>query len=112
MKSDSKFGVERKGKEIDKAQLADLEKIEFDVFQNLADTIQEDFENEKKPGQSFIDWLQSKPDDYFKRIELKDGGKIIQFSDYFEFGKTVASLTDAEKEVVNNLLRLSMGKED
>ena len=128
MKSDSKFGVERKGKEKDKAQLADLEKIEFDVFQNLADTIQEDFENEKKPGQSFIDWLQSKPDDYFKRIELKDGGKIIQFSDYFkskeprpkkinladyfEFGKTVASLTDAEKEVVNNLLRLSMGKED
>ena len=38
MKSDSKFGVERKGKEIDKAQLADLDKIELDVFQNLADT--------------------------------------------------------------------------
>ena len=31
-----------------KKQLADLEKIEFDVFQNLTDQIQEDFENEKK----------------------------------------------------------------
>ena len=48
-------------------RLADLEKIEFDVMQNLAD--------------------------------------------YFEFGKTVASLTDAEKQVVNDMLRMSLGKD-
>ena len=109
-------------------RLADLESAEFDVMQNLADTIREDFEREKKSGQSFIDWLKSKPTEYYKRIELKDGGKVILFSDYFKskepkikdidlashfkFGKTIASLTDAEREVVNQLLRMSLGKKD
>ena len=109
-------------------RLADLEKIEFDVLQNLADTIKEAFEKEKKPGQSLIDWMNSKPTDYFKRIKLGVGGKVIPFSDYFKLkkpkikeldlashftsGKTLGSLTEAEKEVVNNLLRMSVGKGD
>ena len=108
-------------------RLANLELADFDVMQNLADTIREDFEREKKSGQSFIDWLKSKPTEYYKRIELKDGGKVILFSDYFKskepkikdidlashfkFGKTIASLTDAEREVVNQLLRMSLGKD-
>ena len=108
-------------------RLADLEKIEFDVMQNLADKIREDFERETKDKpRSFMDWLKSKPTDYFKRIELKSGGKVvdirsysklkepeikkINLADYFEFGKTVASLTDAEKEVVNQMLQMSLGK--
>tara|TARA_R110000751_G_scaffold8002_1_gene32400 strand:+ start:522 stop:905 length:384 start_codon:yes stop_codon:yes gene_type:complete len=108
-------------------RLADLEKIEFDVMQNLADTIKEDFEKEKKSGQSFIDWLKGKPTDYFKRIRLGLGGKVVSFRDYFKskkpkvkeldlashfkFGKTLSSLTEAEKEVVNNLLKMSLGKD-
>jgi len=109
--------------------LADLEKIEFNVMQNLADTIKEDFERETKDRpMTFMDWLKSKDDDYFIRIELSDGGKVIDIrqyfkskepkikkinlADHFKFGKTVASLTEAEKEVVNNLLRMSLGKED
>ena len=112
-----------------KIKLADLEKQEFDVFQNLADQIQEDFKNEKKPGESLIDWLKKKPDSYFKRIELKDGGNVFFISDYlkqkediplkkidlasyFAPGKTISSLTDAEREVVNKLLRMSLGKKD
>jgi len=107
-------------------RLADLQKIEDNVIRNLTDTIRGDFEREET-GESFIDWLKSKDDDYFKRIELKDGGKVIQFSDYFKskepkikeidlashfkFGKTIASLTDAEREVVNQLLRMSLGKD-
>ena len=107
-------------------RLADLEKIEFDVLQNLADTIKEDFEKEKKSGQTFMDWLKAKPTDYFKRIKLGVGGKVISFSDYFKSkeprvkeldlashftpGKTLSSLTEAEKEVVNNLLRMSLDK--
>jgi len=103
-----------------------LEKIQFNVIRNLTDTIRGDFEREET-GESFIDWLKSKPTEYFKRIELKDGGKVIQFSDYFKskepkikeidlashfkFGKTIASLTDAEREVVNQLLRMSLGKD-
>ena len=113
----------------DKIKLADLEKVVFDVFQNLADQIQEDFEQEKKPGESFIDWLKQKPDSYFKRIELGKGGKVILISDYlkqkediplkkidlasyFTPGKTLSSLTEAERDVVNQLLRMSLGKKD
>ena len=124
--------VETKGKEIKKDDLKKLAKdvkdIEFDLMQDLADTIREDFERERKEGQSFMQWLQSKPDDYFKRIELKKGGEVLQISDYmkqkeapkikklnladyFEYGKTIGSLTDAEKDVVNKLLRLSLGNE-
>jgi len=109
-------------------KLADAESIEFDVMQDLADTIKQDFKKEKQPGESFIDWLKSKPTDYFKRIELSGGGKVINFSDYakmkdpkikeldlasfFTPGKTLSSLTEAEREVVNNLLRMSLGKKD
>ena len=121
--------LEAIGNNEESKRLADLEKIEFDVMQNLADTIKEDFERETKDRpMTFMDWLKSKDDDYFKRIELKDGGKVILFSDYFktkepskvkqinladyfDLGKTVSSLTDAEKEVVNNLLRMSLGKD-
>ena len=109
-------------------KIADLEKIEFDVMQNLADTIIEDFENERKPGQTITDWLNSKDDDYFIRIELKDAGRVIPFSDYFKtkepaeikqldlashfkLGKTISSLSSAEKEVVNKLLQMSLGKD-
>jgi hypothetical protein len=109
-------------------RLADLEKEMFDVEQNLADTLKELFEKEKKPGQSLIDWMKSKPTNYFKRIQLSGGGKIINFADYakgkdadskvrkldiashFKLGKTLSSLTEAEKDVVNNLLRMSLDK--
>ena len=155
-------------------KLADAEKIEFDVMQNLIDQIQEDFEKDRKPGESLIDWLNNQPTEYFKRIELKDGGpiddykhyvlkselsekvkelmdkegydfseavkeakrqgfkdgsKVFYISDYikknknpkikeldlasmFTPGKTLSSLTEAEKIAVNNLLKLTFGKKD
>ena len=109
-------------------QLADQEKIEFDVMQDLIDTIQQDFEKERKSGESLIDWLKSKPTEYFKRIELAGGGKVISISDYlkqkekpkikeidlagmFTPNKTLSSLTEAEREAVNNLLKLTLGKD-
>ena len=120
--------LEAIGNNEESKRLADLEKIEFDVMQNLADKIREDFERETKDKpRSFMDWLKSKPTDYFKRIELKSGGKVVDIrsysklkepkikeldlASYFDFGRTVSSLTDAEKEVVNDLLRMSLGKE-
>jgi len=109
-------------------QMADKEKIEFDVMQNLIDSIQEDFENERKSGESLIDWLKSKPTEYFKRIELGKGGTVISISDYlkqkekpkikeldlagmFTPPKTLSSLSEAEREAVNNLLKLTLGKD-
>ena len=73
---------------------------------------------------NFLDFLKSKDDLYFKRIELKEGGKVYFLSDYmklkeprvkeinlaslFDHAKTISSLTDAEREVVNDLLRRSL----
>ena len=117
--------LEAFGNNVETKRLADLEKEMFDVEQNLADTLKELFEKEKKPGQSLIDWMKSKPTDYFKRIQLSGGGKVINYADYakskvrkldiashFKLGKTLSSLTDAEKDVVNNLIRMSLGKKE
>ena len=65
--------LEAKGDGTEKKKLADLDQELFTVEQNLLDTLREEFEKEA-PGGSFSDWLKSKPDDYFKRIELSNGG--------------------------------------
>ena len=112
--------IENQNKRI---ELAELEKQQFDIEKNLIDTLKEDFEKQDKYN-NFLDWLKSKDVEYFKRIELRSGGRIIKFSDYkkpkikkinlsslFEHAKTIASLTDAEREVVNDLLRKTLGKD-
>ena len=55
-------------------KLADMEKIEADVFEDLTRELQLMYEKEKKSGQSFSDWLKSKPIEELKRIELSNGG--------------------------------------
>ena len=112
--------IENKKERID---LAELEKQDFNVERNIIDVLNEDFGKQDEYN-NFLDWLKSKDDDYFKRIELAEGGKVIKFSDYkkpkikkinlsslFEHAKTIASLTDAEREVVNDLLRRTLGKD-
>ena len=59
-----------------KGLMADLEKIEFDVQQDLLNSLKEMYEKEKSKGQSFSDWLKSKPLDELKRIELNNGGSV------------------------------------
>ena len=62
------------------------------------------------------------------RIPMENGGKVIDFAKYrkskdpkikeidlaslFTPGKTLASLTESEREAVNNLLKLTLGKKD
>ena len=117
-----KNNIDKKMEARDGISLAkDIQDIEFDVLQNLADTIREDFEKERKEGQTFMDWLNSKPDEYFKRIELSDGGKVVDFlkrrkskdlkpkqidlTSLFTPSKTLASLNEHDREVVNRLLK-------
>ena len=106
--------------------LADLEKQQFDLEESIINAIKEDFEKQDK-YKNFLDFLKSKDDDYFKRIELKEGGRVYTLSDYrkskepkvkeinlsslFEHARTIASLSDAEREVVNDLLRKTLGKD-
>ena len=97
----------------------------FDFESTLTDKIIRDFELERSSGQSFSDWLKSKDKEYFLNIplELANGGKVIMLSDYLkqkekpkikqinlaqgDFEKTVASLSDADKEVIKHLLKSS-----
>jgi|TARA_R100000008_G_C3579277_1_gene167331 hypothetical protein len=112
--------IENNKKRID---LADLEKQQFDLEESIINAIKEDFEKQDT-YKNFLDFLKSKDDDYFLRIQLAEGGKVIKFSDYkkpkikklnlsslFEHAKTIASLTDAEREVVNDLLRRTLGRD-
>ena len=79
----NKNNVEKKMSAKDEMSLAkDIKDIEFDMMQDLADSIKEDFLKERSEGQSFTDWLQTKPDSYFERLTLKEGGTVISFSDY------------------------------
>ena len=66
--------------------------------------------------------------DAIRRIPMESGGKVIDFAKYakvdgkkvkelnlsslFTPSKTLASLTDKEKEAVNDLLKLTFGKKD
>ena len=50
-----------------------------------------------------MSYLKQKEDIPIKKIDL---------ASYFTPGKTLASLTDAEREVVNQLLKMSLGKKD
>ena len=82
-------------------KLADMEKIEADVLEDLTRELQNMYEKEKKSGQSFSDWLKSKPIEELKRIELSNGGsaeeKYGDLIDAFEKGidvKPGESLTD------------------
>ena len=59
-------------------KLADMEKIEADVFEDLTRELQLMYEKEKKSGQSFSDWLKSKPIDELKRIKLSNGGSVSE----------------------------------
>ena len=125
---------ENKNRPIDKEQLMKLAKDEADILFDLENDIIEqmklDYIKEGGKGQSFTDWLKSKPKSYLRNIPLQmsKGGKVIMLSDYLKQkekprikkinldaaapGKTLFDLTDAEREVVNKLLRMSFGRDE
>ena len=126
--------VENKNRPIGKEQLMQLAKDEADILFDLEnDIIQQmklDYMKEGSKGQSFTDWLKSKPKSYFKNIplQLAEGGKVIDLQSYLKqkqkprikklnldsvaIGKSLSELTEAERAAVNKLLRLTFGKGD
>ena len=121
--------VETKGKELKKEELLKLAKdeadLKFDFESGISDQILRDYYKDRKPGQSITDWLDSKPREYFLNIplELAEGGKVIDFLSYLKQkekpkikrlnldsvapGKAIDELTEAEREVVKNLLKMT-----
>ena len=108
----------------------DKDKLEFDFKSGVSERIVRDYYKERKPGQSITDWLDTKPREYFLNIplELSEGGKVLFLSDYLKQkqkpkikrlnldsaapGKSLSELTEAEREVVNKLLKLTFGGDE
>ena len=110
-------------------KLADDEKIKSDVENEILEILLDKYNNQKEPGESFNDWLKRTPREELTRINLKDGSNVVSISEYlkqkepvkikqldlasqFTPGKTLASLTPSERETVNMLLKLTLGKQD
>ena len=106
----------------------DEEVLIIDFLKDISDQIDQDFLKERFEGQSKEDWLNSKPDSYFKRLGLKGGGRVIDLSKYrksnepvrvknialttaLENAKTIKSLSSDDLNLVNRLLRISLEKE-
>jgi hypothetical protein len=104
----------------------DKEVLEFDA---MGEQLQELMLQHQKeaPEISFKKWLDSKPDNYFIRRKFKSGGNVIQFPiDLTKYrtepkireinisgdlgNRTIDSLNKAERDLVNRLLRMSLGK--
>ena len=110
-------------------KLEDDEKIKSDVENKILEILLDKYNNQKEPGESFNDWLKRTPREELIRINLKDGSNVVSISDYlkqkepvkikqldlasqFTPVKTLASLTPSERETVNMLLKLTLGKKD
>ena len=103
----------------------DVKDIEFDLENEIVDILKQEYNKEKFEGQSFLDWLGTKDRDYLLKIPLglKKGGVVVSISDYLKQrekpkikrlnldsvapGKAIDELTEAEREVVKNLLRMT-----
>ena len=103
----------------------DVKDIEFDLENEIVDILKQEYNKEKIEGQSFLDWLGTKDRDYLLKIPLglKKGGAVVSISDYLKQrekpkikrlnldsvapGKAIDELTEAEREVVKNLLRMT-----
>ena len=141
---DPTFNIYRRGGSVEKAMESkgdgkakeklmiftkDKKDILFDVESEITDILLDNYNKEKKPGQSFLDWLGTKDREYLIKIPLglASGGKVISISEYLKQkekprikklnldavapGKALSELTDAEREVVRNLLRMTFGQD-
>ena len=99
-------------------KIADKEKIEFDALNDRLELLREAWLEQREPGESYNSWFNRTSKEDIIRLTLGSGGKVIKFtdyhkpkkihkinlSDYFELGKTVASLTNSERETIKWLL--------
>ena len=112
--------LEGRGNLSERVRLADLEKETFDVESMLLDSLKEAFDKEAPPGTSFLDWLNSKDDEYFKTIKLASGGpvdnkpkepidvkKIDLNAELLKTADILSKLSEAEREVISALLNKS-----
>ncbi len=127
----SSGGPETKQMDMQKfIEMADLEKIEFDAQNELFKAIEDKYLEQRKPGESFDSWLKRTPVEELRRIELSNGGSVVDLDKYRKDKQTpkvkkldlssvlgadtpISSLSEKDKETVLMLLKMSgIGKED
>ena len=106
--------------------IADAEKFEFDALNEKLELLREAWLEQRKPGETYDSWFNRTSKDEIIRLNLKDGGKILKFSnyhkpkkiqrinisDYFDLGRTLSSMSKSERETLNWLLNKSLYKKD
>ena len=104
-------------------RLADADKIQSDLENEIIRLLDEKFRDQRKPGESFKEGINRTPKEELLKLELSGGGKVISISDYLkqkeepkikkinlaqgDFEKTVSGLSAADKDIIKDLLRKS-----
>ena len=101
---------------------SDIDKLKFDVESNIIDNLREAYEEEKVPGQTFQDRMNSKDEDYLIRINLKEGGRPIPnpnkdedvLDKATEVMKIRSQLTPRDNKIIDILIEksLNLGSKD
>ena len=119
--ADPKANGETKKKLIQLAK--DEADIKFDLELEIIKQLEDKFKEFGKPGETISDFIKRAPLDELIKLELQGGGKVISISDYLkqkekpkikkidlaqgDFNKTVAGLSDSDKDLIKELLRKS-----
>jgi len=104
-------------------EMADAEKINADVENEIIEILNQKFREQRKPGETFSEWLNRTPKDELIKLQLDKGGRVISISEYLkqreepkikkidlaqgDFEKTVAELTNKDKDIIRQLLKMS-----
>lgn len=104
-------------------RLADKEKIQSDLENEIIQLLNEKFREQRKPGESIKDFIRRMPKEELLKLELSGGGKVISIQDFLkqreepkikkidlaqgDFEKTVAGLTKEDKLLIRDLLKMS-----
>jgi len=87
-------------------KLADKEKIEADALNDLFKEIEDKFREQGKPSETITDFIKRIDVSELKRIELKSGGKVLNFSDYKDLQRIAENLLQKK-----NCFRLLNGEQ-
>ena len=102
-------------------RLADAEKYEFDALNEKLELLKDAWLKQREPGETYDSWFKRTPKEEIIRITLKEGGRIIKFSDYkkpkiktinlsdyFDLNKRLIDLSSSERDTLKWLLNKSL----
>ena len=104
-------------------RLADKEKIQSDLENEIIQLLNEKFREHRKPNESIQEYIRRIQKEELLKLELSGGGKVISIQDFLkqreepkikkidlaqgDFEKTVAGLTKEDKLLIRDLLKMS-----